>query len=177
MAPPQDILTMTPPDILTPEEQRDFDELTRIAAGGTGAAGHAYDALGQSAVVDGERRLTEQGQARLAQLTAQVAEKQTRAAIVAERAALKAAQAVLASAGEAERADAQEQVDLAIGRVDGLQTEMLLRQKAVKHARETLRRLHGSMVVEPPPPPKPTVARPEVANLVEENPWLRNPRK
>lgn len=168
---------MTPPDILTPEEQRDFDELSRIAAGGTETSEHPYDALGQSEVADGQRRLTEQGHARLAQLTAQIEEKQTRAAIVAERARLKDAQAVLAKATEAERNAAQEQVDQAIGRVDGLQTEMILRQRAVKQAREALRRLHGSMVVEPPPPPKPVVERPEVENLVESNPWLRNPRK
>jgi hypothetical protein len=168
---------MTPPDILTPEEQRDLDELARIVAGDTGVGAHPYDALGQSEVIDGRRTLTEQGRARLAQLQAQVDEKHTRAAIVAERAALKHAQALLAKAAEAYRDAAQEQVDLAIGRVDALQTEMLLRQRAVKNAREALRRLHGSMVVEPPPPPRPVVERPEVENLVESNPWLRNPRK
>lgn len=168
---------MTLPDILTPEEQRDFDELSRIAAGGTGAGEHPYDALGQSDVVEGQRRLTEQGRARLAQLSAQIDEKTTRAAIVAERARLKDAQAALAKASADERDAAQEQVDQAIGRVDALQTEMLLRQRVVKNAREALRRLHGSMVVEPPPPPRPVVARPEVENLVETNPWLRNPRK
>jgi hypothetical protein len=171
---------MPTPVPLTDEEQRDFDALSLIESG-PAVAGSEEDpcvTLGLATVHDGQVVLNEKGRARLVQLRAQIAEKQARADIVAARAAWNAAQARVAGASEGTRADVEAEVDHLGGEVARLQVELVARQRELRLAREALRELYGSVVVAvvaeiPEPEPK----RDDVVNLVENNPWLRNPRR